>query len=332
VLMTHSFVLSTGREDSEPLRIALGLTWGSIAVHVFFIASGFLVTGSLLYRQRMKDFLVARALRILPALWVSLVVTVSIVGTFFTNLTLPAFISDGNTWKFLANNAILITGVAWNLPGAFVGNPVKGTVNGSLWTLPPEIYMYCVLAGLWLVASLLRINKIRWISIACITLATFCVVLAIVGVSLRVQFFRNSSLDSLIYFGAMFFSGAAMRVLQNRIIISHALAFALIAALLTSAALDRTGFNVLYRLALPYLVLYLAMVPSGNIRRFNALGDYSYGMYIYAFPVQQSLAALWRGINPSEMMTTSFVITLTLAVGSWHLLEKPALSLKGRFI
>jgi peptidoglycan/LPS O-acetylase OafA/YrhL len=302
----------------------LGVTWGSIAVDIFFITSGFLVTGSLLYRQSLKEFLVARALRILPALWVSLGLTVLIVGSFFTNLSFTAFIADIQTWKFLTRNAVLLTGIAWSLPGAFVDIPAKGTINGSLWSLPVEVKMYLLLAGFWLAASLLKINRVRWVSIA-------CVLLAILGVGLSLIFFRDGAQSGLIYLGAMFFSGAALRVLQKHIVISHNGAIFLLIALFASAALDRTTFDVLYRLSLPYAVLYLATVPGGKIRRFNSWGDYSYGMYIYAFPVQQAIAALWRGIDPYEMMATSFLATIVLAIVSWHLIEKRALTFKGKF-
>jgi peptidoglycan/LPS O-acetylase OafA/YrhL len=80
VLVTHSFVLATGDRDAEPLNDSLGLTLGDIAVDVFFVTSGFLVTASLLRRERTLDYLRARALRVYPALWAMLLVVVFALG------------------------------------------------------------------------------------------------------------------------------------------------------------------------------------------------------------------------------------------------------------
>lgn len=327
VLMTHSFVLSTGRHETEPLWTSLGITWGSVAVDVFFVTSGFLVTGSLLYRRSLRDFLAARMLRIYPALWVALGLTVVVVGMFFSTLDFGAFLADKLTWKYWLRNATLLTHIVYVLPGAFADVPFKNAVNGSLWTMPEEVKMYLTLAALWVMARLARVDPARWVAVACVSLAVAGVAASII------LFLRNVAMVdvTLVGLGAMFFAGAALKVLQNRIVVSHAAVVGLFIALLVLAMLERTAFGILYRLAMPYLVLYLALVPAGCIRRFNALGDYSYGMYIYAFPVQQALAHLWRGIGPFEMMASSFFITLLLATASWHLIEERSLALKNRW-
>jgi len=249
VLVTHSFAISTGRSDSEPLRTALGITLGSVAVDIFYIASGYLVTSSLLFRKNLREFIFARALRIFPGLWVSLAVTTLAIGLWFTSFSFTAFFSDPGTWKFLVRNAVLISGLVWTLPGAFFGNPGLA-VNGSLWSLPVEIKMYLVLAAIWIGLGLLRLDKARWLSAACVSIA-------VVGTGLSLIYFLDGAQSGLIYLGAMFFSGAAVRVLQNRIRASHAFAFILVIALLVAAVQHRIAFDILYRLSLPYLVIFL---------------------------------------------------------------------------
>lgn len=322
VLVTHSFALSTG--IYEPLRDDFGVTLGSIAVDMFFITSGFLVTGSLLYRQNLPDFLLARALRILPGLWASLALTVLIVGLFLTEYSLRAYFFDFQTWKFLVKNAVLLKGIVWDLPGAFLHNPGNSAVNGSLWSLPSEVEMYLLLAALWLVVGWFKRNTVQWVSAA-------CVAIAVAATAISLAYYHDAAQSNFIGLGAMFFTGAALYVLRTRVVISHTLAISLIVAVLLSALLSRPVFNVLYRLSLPYLVLYLALVPGGGIRQFNRFGDYSYGLYIYAFPVQQALAQLWPGINSYQMIAVSLVVTLVFAVSSWHVVEKHVLSFKGRF-
>ena len=89
-------------------------------------------------------------------------------------------------------------------------------------------------------------------------------------------------------------------------------------------------FFVTYVMVLPYVLLYIAYVPSGLVRIYNQVGDYSYGVYIYTWPVQQSIAALVPGVSVPAMMLFSAGITIVLAALSWHLIERRALHLKER--
>jgi peptidoglycan/LPS O-acetylase OafA/YrhL len=128
-----------------------------------------------------------------------------------------------------------------------------------------------------------------------------------------------------------FFAGATFHVLKERISLSRPLFWLLLVALLASV-IDKRAFFVVYSLAAPYLLFYFAYVPAGFIRHYNRVGDYSYGVYIYAFPVQQSIAALIPHVSVLSMFLMSATITLMLAVLSWHLLERHALNLKGFYV
>lgn len=125
----------------------------------------------------------------------------------------------------------------------------------------------------------------------------------------------------------MFFSGVNFYLHREKVPMSGRLFFILVGALSLSL-LNREAFLMVYSISLAYLVLYLAYVPAGGIRRFNELSDYSYGVYIYGFPVQQSIAALLPGVGVWLMLGLSAVVTLCLAIASWHLIEKPALERK----
>lgn len=323
VLLTHSFALSTGSGMAEPLRASLGVTWGSIAVDVFFVTSGYLVSASLISRQSLIAFAAARILRIYPGLWVALIISVVVCGTLVTSLPLADFATHFGTWKYFLKNGTMLAKVAYYLPGVFEDNPWKRAVNGSLWTLPMEIKMYFALAMLWLTSKNLPGTMMKVFSRLCVGVAVFCLVGSLFGL---VSGFYNQ----YVALGYMFFSGVALRLLGSYIRLSSLPAVVMIAAILLSA-FDRTYFQFVYILCLPYLVLYFALVPSGGIRGFNRFGDYSYGIYIYAFPVQQLLAFWWKGIDPYEMMASSFVITLLIAIASWELVEKRALALKRYF-
>src|SRR6185437_175290 len=135
VLISHSFALAIGSVSAEPMRHTLGLTWAYIAVDVFFLTSGFLVTASLLNRRSAVGFALARALRIFPALWVMLALTVLGVGLAVTSSSAHGYLTARETWRYLIKNAILFRGMVPDLPGVFSSNPYRSVVNASLWTL-----------------------------------------------------------------------------------------------------------------------------------------------------------------------------------------------------
>lgn len=152
VLVTHSFALTLG-PNAEPLRQHLGTTLGTMAVDVFFVASGFLVTFSLAKRQSVLEFVLARALRILPALFVMLLLSVAVLGPAFTALPLADYFADRRVATYLIKGATLVTGIEFELPGVFLRNPYPAVVNGSLWTLPWEVAMYGLLLLAWIGAK-----------------------------------------------------------------------------------------------------------------------------------------------------------------------------------
>lgn len=326
VLITHSFALAIGTGDAEPLRGRLGMTMGSIAVDVFFITSGFLVTASLLTRQSVIDFVWARVLRIFPALLVMLILTVFGLGIGFTTLPLTSYLTDSSTYFYLLKCATLITGIAENLPGVFAGNPYQNTVNGSLWTMPYEIRMYAILAVTWIALRLIGNRRFALFQLAIV--AGFLAAGIFVFFS-HFYFLAGGQFARLFF---MFFSGAAFYVLKEHITLSRSYFWLAVLALLSAAVINMHAFFVVYELSIAYILFYLVYIPAGRIRKFNLLGDYSYGIYIYAFPVQQSVAALLPGIPVWGMLFTSATATLLLAALSWHLLERRALGLKSLYV
>jgi peptidoglycan/LPS O-acetylase OafA/YrhL len=322
VLYSHSFVLATGQKEAEPLAMALGTTPGGIAVDIFFITSGFLVTASLLSRSCARDFIRARVLRIYPALTVATFLTVFVAGVALTGLPTVRYLLDPETLLHFARNVTPVTGVSHTLPGVFAGNPWPNAVNSSLWSLPYEIGMYCGLLALWLAAATGGGRRRRRFAIALMAIA----VLALGAHFVAHAFWRPSSLLRLTW---MFAAGALLQLYRDRIVVSPTrLAVALACVLVAST--DRTVFLGAYTLLLPVIVLALAYVPGGAIRQYNRFGDYSYGIYIYAFPIQQSLVFMIPSISIAQMIVWSGLLTAVAAALSWHLVEKPALALRDR--
>jgi peptidoglycan/LPS O-acetylase OafA/YrhL len=323
VLVSHGYALSTGDPRTEPLRQLLGVSLGDIAVAVFFATSGFLVAGSLLAKQNAVGFFVSRALRIYPGLIVAIVLTVVVFGCFYSELGAAEFFTHRATWRYVITNTLMLGRESYVLPGVFAHLPLANAVNGSLWSLPVEIRMYMVLGAGWIACTLASKAPVA-------SFKAFCVAVAALAMAVDLGFLaahRSSyeAYQSPLFADllAAFFSGAVLRVFQHRVPASRAIFGTVVAVLLTAAA--TTGFLVAYKLALAYVVLYLALVPRGPLLAFNRLGDYSYGMYIYAFAVQQMVVHAVPGITPLRLIVFSFVPTVWLAFASWHLVEKRAL-------
>jgi peptidoglycan/LPS O-acetylase OafA/YrhL len=254
-----------------------------------------------------------------------LLLTVVGLGLFFTTLPWLSYLTEPRLYKYFLKSLTLVSGVAYKLPGVFESNPYAGAVNGSLWTMPYEIRMYATLAIIWVLlrrVPWLRPDAFKFTVLSGVLLAGTLHVLAHFNLIHGSQLFRLSF---------MFFSGSAFFVLKDRIVLSH-LAFSGFAVALALALFDPNAFFIVYTAAIAYVLFYVAYIPAGFVRQYNKVGDYSYGVYIYAFPVQQSTAALLPGVSVLSMVIISAAVTLVFAVLSWHLLEKHALKLKGHCV
>jgi peptidoglycan/LPS O-acetylase OafA/YrhL len=316
VLVSHCFAIATGSIWAEPLRRALGVTPGTLAVDVFFVTSGFLLTASIQRRSSLADFVRARCLRIFPALLLTTGVTIFILGPLLTTVSLQQYFGSPETWKSLFKCSTLFFGFQLSLPGVFAGNPWPNAVNNPLWTLPHEVRCYAILAALWF-SSNARSPKIF--------VGAIYAVVAVAGVLALVVNFDQVPFPRLVF---MFFVGTAIYINRHAIKFSTLAAAALLAALVASAMLDRLAFRVVFMIAAPYLVMYFAYLPGGFLRLYNRLGDYSYGIYILAFPIGQTITSFWLGIGPWTLIGLSAPLTIVLAVLSWHFVEKKALALK----
>lgn len=230
------------------------------------------------------------------------------------------------TLTYLVKGSTLVTGLATTLPGVFENNPFNNSVNTSLWTLPYEIGMYAILAGVWTILGAmpqLRVRAFKPTILSCAAGATLLLLLCHAYLIPEGRFLRLF---------VMFFSGAAVYAAQERLRLSRAVFWPLLVVVPLMSMLGEPVLFCAYVLALPYIVLYLAYVPSGFVRRYNQVGDYSYGVYIYAWPVQQAIVSLVPGVSVWEMVLVSASMSVALAALSWHLIEKHALRLKRRSV
>ncbi len=324
VLFSHSVAVLGLPSQQEFFFDHVGLSLAEMAVDVFFVTSGFLVTASLINRRDVIAFLWARALRIYPALWVTLALTVFVLAPSLTSLSLADYFTAQQTYEYFAKCATLVSGVRYALPGVFETMPLKGEFNGSLWTLPIELRLYLYLAAGWLILAAAPARRIQALTIiAPLACAVFLVII------LRGRLLGNpfNSADIRVF---MFLYGTTLYLWRKKFPVRPGILFAALGCLLL-AAFNSLVFFVAYVFCLAPLVLHLAYLPKGRIRSFNDWGDSSYGVYIYAFPIQQTLAFLFPGMSLLAMVALSGSITLSIAALSWTVIEKRALALKDDF-
>lgn len=313
VILWHSFPL-TGRDiEWEPLRQLLGAVW----VDGFFAISGFLIVSSWLSTPRPGRFVAARVLRIFPAFYVCLLVTALFivpVGVLISGADRPLWSTDSVT--YVVKNSLL-----WifqrDIAGVMSGNPFPGTLNGSLWTLVWEFFCYMGVLALG-VAKLLH----RRLTIPLCFAASWLVLLVA-----ALGFVETN----LIHYGARlavaFTAGALVYVAREHLPVSKLFVGLSGAAVVASAALPEYTL-----LAAPFLAYFL--ISLGAVIKHERLvlrNDISYGMYIYAFPIQQTLALVGLATLPLWVFVVlSVVCTVPLAILSWVYIEQPAMKLRGR--
>ncbi|SBT09295.1 Sugar acetylase [Candidatus Accumulibacter aalborgensis] len=318
VLFSHAYPLSG--LNPEPIVALTGYeSGGALGVATFFVISGYLVAASYLRANDPWKYARNRLLRICPGLFAVVAMAVFFLGPVVSTLPPAAYFSNATTWRYLANAVMAIN---HDLPGVFRGNPFPGAVNGSLWTLPYEMAMYVWLGllgvfGLLRCRTLVAAGVLLGLALAVAIHYEWLLLPRILGLADANQFFK---------LGYFFFSGTALYLASERIRYDWRIA-GLLAGLLALTCGRQIGW-VVYLLVWPYLVLFLAQIPSRHSRNFGKHGDFSYGMYIYAFPVQQLLIWAYPWSNVYLYALAAFAVTLPLAVVSWYMIEEPALRLK----
>jgi peptidoglycan/LPS O-acetylase OafA/YrhL len=313
VIISHSYDL-TGRENEELLLAISGGTYhfSSLGLICFFVTSGYLVSQSLFSSSSILNYAWKRILRILPALCAVVLFSVFVIGPIFGSLPLREYFLSTHTYSYL-RNILCVLPMQWSLPGVFISN-VDPSVNGSLWTLILEGRLYILLPLLYI----LRFFKRKYLATAVfVGLVIFSPWIYLLGKFYPIGFYL-----------ALFFMAGVVAALNKKSIKYNKWLF--IAAL--SIIVLRCFYefvNPLTFIAFPYMIFYLAQL-RGALNRFGRYGDFSYGMFLYSFPLQQCIVQLaGRGISISLMILLSVVLALLFGVLSWKFIEARALKYKG---
>lgn len=297
VICAHSIPLTYGPQVLDALwSFSDGrATLGFIAIQIFFVISGYLITGSYRHRPDPRRFIRARILRLLPALLAVLWLLAFVAGPLLTTLPLAEYFRSSLPYR-------AAFGLSDHLPGVFLDKPFSSGIDGSLWTLRYEALCYVAVLALGMAGLLKRLP----------VTVVFIILLAV-----RLHAGNGPILE----FGALFFAGAVLQFWQPPLQTPVAIA----CAVLWLAALKFGFYTLASNTAGAYLVLYLGFgVRLPNLARH---GDFSYGAYIFAWPVQQILSP---HVGWLANIAITIPIVFALAFCSWHVMEAPALRLKNK--
>lgn len=313
VIYGHSFPLTRDIGASE---IFLAHGWriysGDIAVDLFFVISGFMVSGSFLSRGSLGEYLTARLLRIVPAYAFILLACAFVIGPLLTTLSTSAYFSHPETLGYVAKNLHFSSDMAWTLPGVFQDHRMA-TVNGALWTLPAEMRMYMLVAVMG-VFGLLG-NRV---------FGLVAVIALFVAGLLDPQLLPVHT--DWVRLGGFFCLGIVAQLYKDRIHIRHDAMLVLVA--LTYVSYNTHSYPWLLSLSISYFAFWFAYrTPVAPLQK---LGDPSYGIYLWGWPAQQLVIAMFPAVTPLVNFLLAAIIAVVMGYASWILIERPALSQKDR--
>jgi len=324
VIISHSYVLN-GDGATDPLFEMTQQTFlfSFIGVKGFFIISGYLIFKSMVVSTSIFEYLVKRVLRIFPALAVVLLVTLAAVYCIYPS-NMPPFFSNKEIYAYFLGNIVLFK-PHFFIAGIFSGLP-SAAVNGSLWTIEYEFLFYLII----LLFFYFRSNKKILKTLLVIVVALFLFVrLAFYDWTVQTHFFIP--LEPLFDLGPYFLMGSLLSCFDFDNMPAKNVIAAVLCIVLVASVFFKIGHTVVY-FTLPTLVIYVGKQTSKLATWVhNALGDPSYGIYLYAFPLQQLLIYWYR---PSTLVVfiASTIGAFVFGYLSWVLIEKKALALKQYFL
>ena len=326
VIVAHTPVLADGNRNREIFYMIFGtIQFGELAVDGFFIISGYLILGSFLNDPHVKPYLIKRCVRIYPAFILAFLLSVLVAGPLG-----GALISE--LWHKAPD--LLFRLVLLKEPdtiGAFAGSP-HPSLNGSMWTISYEFRCYLFILILGRMGAWRSPPLIAAMVIFLLVGFKFCptIILRKIDALPLADVWIGDARQALRLTG-IFLTGSLFYLWRDHIRITFT------AAMFATVGLCACLF--IPRLAEPAIAVfggYIIFAFAGCQRyeifnRINNKNDISYGVYLYAWPIEKII--LWNygktRLSPIDLIALgclTFVLSCAFGILSWHLLEKPLLS------
>ncbi|HEY5851863.1 MAG TPA: acyltransferase [Lysobacter sp.] len=317
VLFSHQFAFE---RLPEPLVLKYQ-TLGGFGVLVFFAISGFLVAQSWERDPNLLRFAQRRLLRIWPGMICTILLCGLVLGPIVTTVPVSQYFADPTTHRFFGGLVFMIQPF---LPGVFPDSLVAGVPNGVLWTIPLELRCYLYLS----IFGMLGILRYRWIVLGGL-LAVSVFYYGIYGAEAR--FDQTYQHWYELQYATFFFSGACIYYFRDAWNTRTRKLALFVAASIVGVVLAKQGHELIAAFVMvPTLTILFGTESFPVLRDFDRFGDLSFGIYIYAFPIQQTIVWLMPGAGILVHLAIAVPLTLVLAYASWHLVEKLALQYKPR--
>ncbi len=328
VLIGHSPVLFKNQPFSfDPFVKIVGYPAHLLGLFIFFIISGFLITKSWETKRSVFDFIISRMVRIFPALLFTIAITTFILGPLLTTYSLTDYFKSEETYKHLLN--ISLYRIFYILPGVFEFNPYNNAVNGSIWSLAYEFTCYLMT----IILGYIRFFKRKWINLS---VYLFVLILFLIyDIDLEkcnylIPLF-GLQLHKFLQLYILFFSGSIFYQFRSSISFNWK-TYLLILCFLILARFNHFSF-VPNSIILTFLIFALVFSKKNKLNRFGKYGDFSYGIYLFAFPIQQAIAYLApKETNLWLLIILSLLFTFIASIVCWNLIEKPSMKLKNKFL
>ena len=315
IVAYHSVTLQRGPDFYFVVLNSPFRPFATILLFLFFALSGFLVAGSL-FRNKITTFLSLRALRIFPALAVEVILSALFLGPIFTSFDLHKYFFSGTFFRYLFN---MVGYVHFQLPGVFLDNPYPKMVNEQLWTVPYELECYVAIAVLFVFGFVKRR----------LLLILACALYAAAKTTNSLLFVHDQSLFDGRALVMCFLVGASIYTFRDKISLSTK-TFALM-VILSLVFLSRTETFYLAAFTVGYCTVFIGLA---NFKRLSIMemGDYSYGLYLFGYPIQQAIASFPVMRHWWINLPLALSLGLLYAAFSWNCVEKPIMKRKKKLV
>ncbi|WP_114822338.1 acyltransferase family protein [Chryseobacterium sp. KLBC 52] len=320
VVISHSYALSGAAHGDLLSQLTSGqMEFSYLGVHGFFIISGYLIFKSLLRCKSLPDFYWKRLLRLFPALLVVLFLTVLLAPAVYES-SVP-YLQNKSVYTYIPQNITLFFRQK-GIDGVFENNPYKHSINGSLWTICYEFSMYVM------VSLLFFIREKTFVKTVIILLFISSYLLSLFHPYFLHGLFMKMELGSNHFYNLMcfFVGGMIMTYLNTNKRTENILIILSFAVLIASVYLNINQYTCY--ITLPLLVILLGKSSTRYLNKVGeTIGDTSYGIYIYSFPIQQTLMYFVK-LDTAMLFILSLPLSILFGYASWHLIEKKALEYK----
>lgn len=314
VILSHAYPIFFGMSAHGPItqNILRTETLGGIAVIGFLLISGFMTTQSIMHSKNNKEFLFKRILRIFPPLIIMLLITIFVIGPMAYQGDKANYYNESVT-NYFTKNVNILGNTSYTIDGVFTNNPYPAAINGSIWVLKHEFMAYLVL----IVCALCGLLKERKYTLG---ITILLVILYVFGFNakLNVNWLANfgvfNELNEFIKILTYFFIGSTIYLYKDKIKMSFKLFVMALIILLFGISINLTKYVLI--IAMPYLLIYLGTIRISKKKDIlKKIGDFTYAMFIYAFPIQQLIVFYWKDkINIWQFMALSVGITTIISI------------------